>query len=110
MPDLSGKRIAIIATTHFEEAELVTPRDELAASGAEVRVYSRGSQPIQAVEGDTEPTQKVPVDGEIVDGRSALDEAMVTGESMPVTKQAGDKVIAGTLNATGSFVMRPELH
>jgi Cu+-exporting ATPase len=54
------------------------------------------------------PGEKVPVDGEIVDGRSALDESMVTGESMPVTKQTGDKVIAGTLNATGSFVMRAE--
>jgi Cu+-exporting ATPase len=54
------------------------------------------------------PGEKVPVDGAIVDGRSALDESMVTGESMPVTKQAGDKAIAGTLNATGSFVMRAE--
>jgi Cu+-exporting ATPase len=54
------------------------------------------------------PGEKVPVDGEIVEGRSALEESMVTGESMPVTKQAGDKVIGGTLNATGSFVMRAE--
>ena len=54
------------------------------------------------------PGEKVPVDGMIVEGRSALDELMVTGESMPVTKQVGDKVIAGTLNTTGSFVMRAE--
>ena len=54
------------------------------------------------------PGEKVPVDGMIVEGRSALDESMVTGESMPVTKQVGDKVIAGTLNTTGSFVMRAE--
>jgi Cu+-exporting ATPase len=54
------------------------------------------------------PGEKVPVDGVIVEGRSALDESMVTGESMPVTKQVGDKVIAGTLNTTGSFVMRAE--
>jgi Cu+-exporting ATPase len=54
------------------------------------------------------PGEKVPVDGEIVEGHSALDESMVTGESMPVTKQPGAKVIAGTFNATGSFVMRAE--
>jgi P-type Cu+ transporter len=52
------------------------------------------------------PGEKVPVDGEVTDGRSAIDESMVTGESMPVTKQPGDKVIAGTLNQSGSFVLR----
>lgn len=54
------------------------------------------------------PGEKVPVDGEIVEGRSTVDESMVTGESMPVDKAAGAKVIAGTLNTTGSFVMRAE--
>ena len=54
------------------------------------------------------PGEKVPVDGVVIEGRSALDESLVTGESMPVTKTVGDKVIAGTLNATGSFVMRAE--
>ena len=54
------------------------------------------------------PGEKVPVDGEVAEGRSALDESMVTGESMPVTKEAGAKVIGGTLNTTGSFVMRAE--
>src|SRR4051795_3012315 len=54
------------------------------------------------------PGEKVPVDGVIVEGRSALDEALVTGESMPVTREAGGKVIAGTLNQSGSFVMRAE--
>ncbi len=54
------------------------------------------------------PGEKVPVDGEITEGRSSLDESMVTGESMPVTKEAGDKVIGGTLNASGGFVMRAE--
>jgi Cu+-exporting ATPase len=52
------------------------------------------------------PGEKVPVDGKIADGRSALDESMVTGESMPVTKGVGDNVIGGTLNQSGSFVMR----
>src|SRR3954471_21297407 len=54
------------------------------------------------------PGDKVPVDGTVIEGRSALDESMVTGESMPVTKQPGDKAIAGTLNTTGSFLMRAE--
>jgi Cu+-exporting ATPase len=54
------------------------------------------------------PGEKVPVDGELIEGRSALDESMVTGESMPVTKEVGAKVIAGTLNTTGSFIMRAE--
>jgi Cu+-exporting ATPase len=54
------------------------------------------------------PGEKIPVDGEVIVGRSAVDESMVTGESMPVTKDVGAKVIAGTLNATGSFVMRAE--
>ena len=49
------------------------------------------------------PGEKVPVDGEIVEGRSSLDESMVTGESIPVTKGAGDTVIGATINQTGSF-------
>jgi P-type Cu+ transporter len=54
------------------------------------------------------PGEKVPVDGAITEGHSTLDESMVTGESMPVSKDAGAKVIGGTLNASGSFVMRAE--
>jgi Cu+-exporting ATPase len=54
------------------------------------------------------PGEKIPVDGEVVEGRVAIDESMVTGESMPVTKEAGGKVVAGSLNKTGSFVMRAE--
>jgi Cu+-exporting ATPase len=54
------------------------------------------------------PGEKIPVDGELVEGRVSIDESLVTGESMPVTKEAGAKVIAGSLNKTGSFVMRAE--
>ena len=54
------------------------------------------------------PGEKVPVDGVLVEGRSSLDESMVTGESMPATKETGAKVIGGTLNQSGSFVMRAE--
>jgi Cu+-exporting ATPase len=54
------------------------------------------------------PGERVPVDGTIVEGRSSIDESMVTGESMPVTKSAGDKVIGGTMNQSGSFVMRAD--
>ena len=52
------------------------------------------------------PGEKIPVDGEVVEGRSAVDESMVTGESLPVIKESGDKVIGGTMNASGGFVMR----
>jgi Cu+-exporting ATPase len=54
------------------------------------------------------PGEKVPVDGEITEGQVAIDEALVTGEPMPVRKQPGSKVVAGTLNKTGSFVMIAE--
>ncbi len=54
------------------------------------------------------PGEKIPVDGEVTDGRASVDESMVTGESMPVTKEPGSKVIAGTVNGSGSFIMRAE--
>ena len=54
------------------------------------------------------PGEKVPVDGVVVEGRSALDEAMITGEPIPVEKTVGDKVIGATINGTGSLVMEAE--
>ena len=59
--------------------------------------------------GDTilvRPGERLPVDGEIVSGRTAIDESMMTGESMPVSKATGDRVIGGTLNGTGSIRYR----
>ncbi len=85
MSDLTGKTVAIIATDFFEEAELVKPRDALREAGATVRIHSTGTDPIQAVEGDTSPTQKVEVDGTLDD----LDVATVDAVVVP----------GGTINA-----------
>ena len=52
------------------------------------------------------PGEKIPVDGELSEGSSAVDESMITGESIPIEKQVGDEVIGGTLNKTGSFQFR----
>jgi Cu+-exporting ATPase len=52
------------------------------------------------------PGERIPVDGDVIEGRSSVDESMVTGESMPVTKEPGSKVIAGSINRSGSFVIR----
>ncbi|MBI1894725.1 MAG: copper-translocating P-type ATPase, partial [Candidatus Rokubacteria bacterium] len=63
----------------------------------------------QVVPGDllvVRPGEKVPVDGIVVDGASAVDESMLTGESLPVAKRSGDSVIGATLNKTGSFTLR----
>ncbi|MGA3141145.1 MAG: copper-translocating P-type ATPase, partial [Xanthobacteraceae bacterium] len=54
------------------------------------------------------PGEKIPADGLVIDGRSSVDESLVTGESMPVTKSPGDSVIAGTLNQSGGFIMRAD--
>ena len=54
------------------------------------------------------PGEKVPVDGVLIEGKSAVDESMITGEAMPVTKDPGVKVIGGTLNGSGAFIMRAE--
>jgi len=54
------------------------------------------------------PGDAVPVDGEVLEGRGAVDESMVTGESMPAAKAPGDKLIGGTVNGTGAFVMRAD--
>jgi P-type Cu+ transporter len=75
-----------------------------------VRDESEQDLPVEQVRvGDeivVRPGEKVPVDGEILEGRSTLDESMVTGESIPVDKELGDPVVGGTVNQTGSFRYR----
>ncbi|MBC5784296.1 copper-translocating P-type ATPase [Ramlibacter sp. USB13] len=80
-----------------------------------VRVRADGSDetvPIDTIQvGEllrVRPGEKVPVDGELTEGKGTVDEAMVTGEPMPVAKAPGAKVTAGTINQTGGFVMRAE--
>ena len=66
--------------------------------------------PVETVRADdvvvVRPGERVPVDGEVVSGQSAVDESMLTGESLPVEKTAGDRVIGGTINRTGAFRYR----
>jgi Cu+-exporting ATPase len=80
-----------------------------------VKVKADGSDetvPVDSIQvGDllrVRPGEKVPVDGELSDGKGNVDESMVTGEPIPVAKAVGSKVTAGTLNQTGGFVMRAE--
>ena len=54
------------------------------------------------------PGEKVPVDGEVIEGASTIDESMLTGEAMPVAKRPGDRIVAGTINQSGGFVMRAD--
>lgn len=83
--DLAPKTARRISATGEEEVPL-----EAIAVGDRLRVR---------------PGEKTPVDGVVIDGRSTLDESMVTGESMPVTRNVGDPVIAGTLNQSGALVI-----
>src|SRR5882672_10253467 len=78
----------------------------LAADGSEKDVALDQVKPGDRLR--VRPGERVPVDGVIREGASALDESMVTGEPMPVEKSAGGKVIGGTLNTSGSFVMEAE--
>jgi Cu+-exporting ATPase len=86
---------------------------DLAAKTAHrVRDSQEEEIPVDAIQrGDLlrlRPGEKVPVDGVIVEGQSNIDESMITGEPMPVSKHAGDKVVGATVNQTGSFLMRAE--
>src|SRR5690606_13127223 len=93
--------------THEAVRSLVALRPKLA------RVLEDGQEyeiPITAVQpGDTvivRPSEQIPVDGEVLDGESAVDESMLTGESAPVAKGAGDSVFGATVNTTGLLRVR----
>jgi Cu+-exporting ATPase len=80
-----------------------------------VRVTAAGSDEVVQIDAiavgellRVRPGEKVPVDGELTEGKGTVDESMVTGEPMPVAKAIGSKVTAGTINQTGGFVMRAE--
>ena len=104
---LLGRYLEAKAKAHTSDA--IKKLLHLAAKTA--RVIRNGQEvdiPIEQVKtGDTirvRPGEKVPVDGKITDGSSSIDESMVTGESMPVDKKAGDPVIGATINKTGTFL------
>ncbi len=85
------------------------------APRAAIRIRRDGSDegvPLDQVQrGDrlrVRPGDKVPVDGDVLEGRSSVDESLVTGEPLPVEKHPGERVTGGTINGTGSFVMRAE--
>ena len=88
-------------------------RQLMGLQARDARVIRNGREmdvPISEVQIDdiilVRPGEKIPVDGEIVSGSSTIDEAMVTGESLPIKKQPGDEVIGATINKTGSFKFR----
>jgi len=90
-------------------------RELLSLAPPTARVVRDGDETEVALEevqsGDTlrvRPGEKIPVDGKLTEGKSSIDESMITGEPLPVQKQAGDEVIGGTVNQTGSFLMTAE--
>jgi Cu+-exporting ATPase len=78
----------------------------IAADGSETEVEVDEIHPGDRLR--VRPGEKIPVDGEVLEGRSHVDESMVTGESMPVLKEAGAAVVGGAINQTGGFVMRAD--
>jgi len=84
--------------------DLVPPQATVLRDGAEVTIPSSEVQVGDIV--ILKPGDKVPVDGEVTEGETSIDEALVTGESVPVTKRPGDEVIAGSINRSGSIRFR----
>ncbi|MBI2548201.1 copper-translocating P-type ATPase [Candidatus Woesearchaeota archaeon] len=106
---LLGKYLEAIAKGRTSEAIR-----KLMGLQAKTAIVKRGGKeieiPVEQVQvGDlvvVKPGQKIPVDGQLVDGHSSVDESMITGESIPVEKQKGDTVIGATINKQGSFTFR----
>ena len=86
--------------------ELVPPTARVIRDGEELEVALSSVHSGDVLR--VRPGEKVPVDGEVVEGRSAVDESMITGEPIPVEKEPGAAVIGGTVNRTGSFLMRAD--
>jgi Cu+-exporting ATPase len=101
-------------TAHRVRESIAEAPSSQGASGRGAAATNRQEEdiPVDAIQkGDllrVRPGEKVPVDGVIVEGQSNVDESMITGEPMPVSKGAGDKVVGATVNQTGSFLMRAE--
>jgi len=95
----TGSALRALLDLAPKTARIVTDKDEREVPLEQVEVGTRLR---------VRPGEKVPVDGVILDGKSVLDESMLTGESMPVEKREGDFVTGGTINGTGGFVMRAE--
>lgn len=116
--DTSSVIIALILLGRFLEAKAKSHTNDalkklLGLQAKTARVIRNGEEsdiPIADVLiGDkvrVRPGEKIPVDGVIIEGMSSIDESMITGESIPVDKQVGDKVIGATINKTGSFVLK----
>lgn len=118
--DTSSVIITLILLGRFLEAKAKAQtsgaiKKLLELSAKTARVVKNGTEadiPIdQVVTEDVlrvRPGEKIPVDGEIIEGDSSIDESMVTGESIPVEKKTGDKIIGATINKSGSFLFRAE--
>lgn len=89
-----------------ELLSLAPPTARLVVDGAEREIALEEVQTGNLLR--VRPGEKVPVDGVVQEGKSLIDESMITGESVPVTKEQGDDVIGGTVNQTGSFLMKAE--
>jgi len=118
----TGDALAKLLQLQPSGATLLTPRDDASSDAAAVGSAAAADETAAPTPYDerqielafvavgdllrVRPGEKVPVDGVVVSGVSSIDESMITGESVPVTKRVGDPVVGGTINTTGALVMR----